>query len=120
MELMKLILPAILQPISRKKDKSCVLKFETRELNPTELMQLLPLEGTEGWLTYQPNQEKIEMPTENAVTSDLKTPSQRLKNALYRVYLQETTKGTYVGVFDNYYKEKVEKYIQHTLGKLDE
>lgn len=117
---MKLILPAILQPISRRKDKSCVLKFETREMSPTELMELLPLEGSEGWLTFQPNQEEVKLPEKNAEVSDLKTPSTRLKNALYRVFIQETEKGTYVGIFDNYYKEKMEKFIQHTLTKLED
>lgn len=113
------ILPAILQPVSRRKDKSSVLKFETRELQPSELIALMALEGAEGYLQFSPNQNFDEVPEENALVSDLKTPSQRLKSALYRVFIQETTKGTYIGIFDNYYKEKLEKYIQHTLSQLD-
>jgi len=117
---MKLILPAILNPLSRRKDKSVKLSFETRELSAEETIGLLALEGTEGYITFQPNEEEVKMPEANAVVSDLKTPSQRLKNALYRTFIQNTEKGTYVGIFDNYYKERMEKYIQHELSKLDE
>lgn len=117
---MTIILPAVLNPISRRKDKSVKLGFETRELTPAETLALMALEGTEGYVTFQPNKEEVQMPNEPAVVDDLKTPSQRLKNALYRVFLQETTKGTYVGVFDGYYKDKMERFIQHVLDKLDE
>lgn len=116
---MKIILPAILQPVSRRKDKSSVLKYETRELQPTELIALMALEGSEGWLQFSPNQTFDEVPDESAHVSDLKTPSERLRNALYRVFMQETTKGTYVGLFQQYYDQKLEKYIQHTLNQLD-
>lgn len=117
---MKLFLPVILNPISRRKDKSVLLKFDTRELNPEEVLQLMQLEGSEGWLTFQPNQEEVEMPDEMAKVSDLKTPSTRLRNALYRVYKHETDTGKYVGLFDTYYKDKLEKYIIHTLSQLPE
>lgn len=113
------ILPAILQPISRRKDKSSVLKLETRELQPSELIALMALEGAEGYLQFSPNQNFDEVPEENARVTDLQTPSVRLKNALYVVFKQETTKGTYVGLFQQYYDQKLEKYIQHTLNQLD-
>ena len=116
---MKLLLPAVLQPISRRKDKSSVLKLETRELQPAELIVLMALEGSEGWIQFSPNQTFDEAPEENAHVSDLKTPSERLRDALYVVFKQETTKGTYVGLFQQYYDQKLEKYIQHTLSQLD-
>ena len=113
------ILPVILNPISRRKDRSCLLKFDTRELETTELIALMALEGSEGWIQFSPNQDFDELPEEHAQVSDLKTPSQRLKNALYRVFMEETKKGTYVGLFQQYYDQKLEKYIQHTLSQLD-
>lgn len=115
-----LFLPTILQPISRRKDRSSVLKFETRELSPEEVLILLALEGTEGWLTFSPNQEEVETPDEVAKVDDLKTPSTRLRNALYRVYKHETDNGKYVGIFQNYYADKLEKFIKHTLAQLPE
>lgn len=116
---MKIILPAILQPISRRKDKSSVLKFETRELQPSELISLMALEGAEGWLQFSPNQQFEEAPEENAHVSDLKSPSVGLRDALYVVYKQETTKGTFIGLFQQYYDQKMEMYRQHTLKQID-
>jgi len=49
----------------------------------------------------------------------LKCKGSKLFDALYRVFMQETTKGTYVGLFQQYYDQKLEKYIQHTLNQLD-
>lgn len=115
----KILLPSILQPVSRRKDRSSVLKFETRELQPSELIALMALEGAEGFLQFSPNQDFDEVPEEHARVNDLLTGSQRLKNALYVVFKQETTKGTYVGLFQQYYDQKIEKYIQHTLNQLD-
>lgn len=117
---MKLILPAILNPLSRRKDKSVLLKFDTRELSAQETFELMNLEGTEGWITFQPNQEEVEMPEEIAKVDDLKSPSTRLRNALYRVYKHETDNGKYVGLFETYYKDKLEKFITHTLNQLPE
>ena len=33
--------------------------------------------------------------------------------------LDNWAKGTYVGLFQQYYDQKIEKYIQHTLNQLD-
>lgn len=113
------ILPAILKPINRRVDKSVMLKFDSRELQPSELIALMALEGAEGYLQFSPNQDFDEVPDTSAVVSDVKRPSERLKSALFRVFMQETTKGTYVGLFQQYYDQKLEKYIQHTLSQLD-
>lgn len=116
-----IVLPAILNPISRRKDKSVLLKFDTRELKPDETLSLMQLEGTEGWLHFSPNKlnsEEINFPETNAVVSDLESPSKRLMNALYRLYLQDVKQQKYVGIFQNYYNENMEKYISHTLNKI--
>lgn len=115
---MKVVLPVILNPISRRKDKSVKLSFETRELAPDEALALMNLEGSEGWLHFGPN-EKASLPTEIAIVDELKSPSERLRNALYRLFLQEKQKNKVIGLFDTYYKDQMEKYIAHTLSKLD-
>ncbi len=79
----------------------------------------MALEGAEGYLQFSPNQNFDEVPEESARVTDLKTPAVRLRDALYVVFKQETTKGTYVGLFQQYYDQKLEKYIQHTLSQLD-
>lgn len=115
-------LPAQLNPVSRRKDKSVKLSFETRELTSPEVMTLLSLEGSEGWLIYAPNESDIDegdVPDEK-VELDTKTPSQRLKSVLYVLYKQETKSGKYVGLFPNFYQEHMEKLIEFTKKKIEQ
>lgn len=111
---MSIVLPVILQPISRRKDKSVCLKFDTRELNPTEMMTLFPLEGSEGYILYSPNKEDLnekEIPKENSAL-DTKTPSQRLRSRIFVHYHQAVERGEYIGLGENFYKEQMEKIIE--------
>lgn len=108
---MKLLLPVIINPPTIRKDRSVALKMDTRELLPEEMMVLLSLSQSEGWMAFSPNQEDVpEIPEEDAELEG-KTISQRIKATLYILYKQSTEKGTYVGTFDNYYKEQGEKII---------
>lgn len=117
---MKIILPSILNPLSRRKDRSVKLSFETRELTPEETMGLMALEGSEGWLHFSPNENTVELPPETASVEPKKTPSSRLRSVLYILYTQDVEKGKYVGLFDNYYSEQIEKIIEHIKSKLDD
>ena len=47
---MKLILPVVLKPVSRKEDKSSTLRFDTRELEIEEIVELMRFEGEEIWI----------------------------------------------------------------------
>lgn len=116
---MKTILPAVLNPISRRKDRSVKLNFETRELTPTEVLSLMSLEGSEGWLMYQPNEYSSEEAQNALETSELgraevsiKSPSERLRSVIFVHYKQATEEGKYVGIFDTFYKEQLEKIIE--------
>lgn len=115
----KVLLPAILNPLSRRKDKSVKLSFDSRELTPEETLSLLALEGGEGWLCFSPNQEEIEVPNTHVEIGE-KSPSERLRNVLFVWYKQETEEGKYVGIFDNFRKEKMESIINGVKSKLKE
>lgn len=117
---MKIILPAVLNPISRRKDKSVKLSFETRELRPDELLSLLALEGSEGYLMYAPNEAEIdnsELPKEKA-SIGIKSPSELLSRALYAFYKQEEKEAKFVGTFKMFHDMYTEKYRQHIISKL--
>lgn len=116
---MKITLPTTLNPISRRKDKSIKLSFETRELSAEETMTLMALEGAEMWICLAPNAEEIEIPEERAEV-DEKSPSERLRNVLFVYYKQETEAGRYIGLFENFKKEKMERLIEFIKGKLYE
>lgn len=112
----------MLNPISRRKDKSVKLSLETRELSPSEILTLMSMEGEEGWLMFSSNQDELkeeDLPKENSELNQ-KTQSQRLRAVIYRLYLQETEKKQFVGTYENFYKERMEKLITFLKGKLDE
>ncbi len=111
---MKLTLPAILNPISRRKDKSVKLSFETRELRDDEVLALLKLEGSEGHLVYAPNEAEIDdtdIPDYKAEVG-VKSASERLRAVIYVHYKQSVEAGLYVGIADVFYKEQMEKIIE--------
>lgn len=115
----KIILPAVLKPISRRADKSVKLSLDTRELSPEEILTLMAMEGSEMWLCLAPNAEGIEdeIPEKNAEL-DEKSPSERLRNVLFVWYKQETEAGKFIGIFEQFRKEKMEKIIEGVKSKL--
>lgn len=114
----KLILPALINPPTIRKDGSIKLSFDSRELSPEEYMMVMGFRNTEGWLAFQPNEDGIpELPTERAEI-DTKTPSERLRNVLYVWFKQESDKGSFVGTFEAFRAEKLEKIIETIKGKL--
>jgi len=114
---MKIILPAIINPPRIRKDRSVSLTVETRELMPDEVLTILSLSGSEGWFAFAPNQEDVETPDTLAEVEG-KTPSERLRSALYVLYKQRIEEGQYVGLFDTFYKEQLEKLIEFIKGKI--
>lgn len=116
---MKILLPVQLNPISRRKDKSIKLSFETRELTPDETLTLMSMEGEEGWILFSSNPEisEGEIPQENAELNQ-KSQAERIRAVLYKLYVQDTQNQKYIGTFPNYYKEKTEKYIEFLKGLI--
>jgi hypothetical protein len=114
----KMILPASLNPISRRKDKSVKLSFETRELNPEETMILMAMEGAEMWLCMAMNEDEIPDVPEERAEVDEKTPSERLRGVLFVWYKQLTDSQKYVGTFENFKNEKMETIIEGVKKKL--
>jgi hypothetical protein len=81
-------------------------------------MTVLSLKHTEGWLTFSPNPDDVEIPEERAEL-DEKSASERLKNVIFVWYKQEVEAGKFVGLFETFRKEKMEKIIQTVKDKLD-
>lgn len=117
---MKILLPAIFDNLAFRKDGSVKLSYETPELAPEDLNFLLGQRNTQGWLLYSPNElQEEDVPPED---SDLerKTPSQRLRSVLFILYKQATDKGTFVGEFQTYYNESMERIITQLKDKIED
>jgi hypothetical protein len=114
----KLVLPAIINPPTIRKDGSIKLSFDSRELSAEEYMIVMGFRNTEGWLAFQPNEEGVpEIPETNAEI-DEKSPSERLRAVLFVWYKQETESGKFVGLYETFRKEKMEKIIETIKSKL--
>lgn len=109
---MQITLPAIFDNLAFRKDGSVTLKFESGELNSTDLMMLLGYRNTQGWLAFSPNKE-LKIPEEEA-NLDLKSPSELLRDALYVRFKEKNV----VGTFQTYYNEKMEQIRQNVLKDL--
>lgn len=114
---MKIILPAQINPPRLRKDGSANLSFDTRELTAEEIFTIMSLRHTEGWLAFAPNENDLDVPQENAEI-DEKSPSERLRAVLFVWYKQEVDAGKFVGLFDVFRKEKMEKIIETIKAKL--
>ncbi len=114
---MKITLPSQINPPRLRKDGSASISFDTRELTAEEIFTIMSLRHAEGWLCFAPNENEIDVPEERAEV-DEKTASERLRAVLFVWYKQETESGKYVGLFDSFKKEKMEKIIEGVKKKL--
>lgn len=119
---MKLLLPTVFDNLSFRKDGSVKLSFETPELSAEEIHFLLGQRNTSGNLLYSPFEITEDDVKDLPTVSDLeqKTPSQRLRSVLYILYKQAIDKGTFVGEFQGYYNENMERIIQKLKDKIDD
>lgn len=112
-------LPVIIVSLATKVDGSISIKMETRELSGQDSAKLFELRGTEGWAIFSPNEikdEDVTLPTERADPAvGTKTPSQRLRAVLYRLWEQGKS-GT---DFESFYRIKVESIIDKIKEKLE-
>jgi len=115
---MQIQLPATINPPRLRKDGSASISLDTRELTAEEIFTIMSLRHAEGWFVFSPNEEELQVP-ESPAEVDGKTPGERLNAVLYVLYKQQTEKGTYVGLFENFRKEKYEQLIEVIKKKLD-
>ncbi len=116
-----IVLAGILEGIStRKGDKSLKLTIGTQEVSPEKAGELMTFQDSHLYLamkeeTFNPSEiesfEKLKADFESG-----KTPSQRLRGVLYRVW--EAEPEGYQD-FNRFYDFKMETLIEHFKTKLD-
>jgi len=111
-------LPAYLTGFSSKSDGSASIRFSTQEISSEEFGLLKKYLNEFGYLLFKESYIKDEeIPEENPLEDDEKSPSRRLKAVLY-VYFMEVKKGEKTE-FNSFYKKEMEKIIDHIKTKLD-
>lgn len=115
-----IILPAQLNPISRRKDHSVKLSFETRELAPGELLSLMALEGDEMWIMLSHQSENLtpESLPNTKPELGIKSSSERMRDVIFVWYKQSVADKMFVGDFESFYKAKMEAIIEGIKTKL--
>jgi len=111
-------IPAILSRYASMADKGLRLTFETNELDNDDSAHLISLKGEFGYLVFVPRDkrpEDVDIPEYAVDFKGQKTPSQRLRAVIFRVW--QTTDKTLSS--ELYYNQKMDEIIEHLKKKLD-
>lgn len=115
---MSLIFPSIVESISTRSDGSLKVILGTQEANDETAAGLIRLRGK--YVKVLLSEENIIPDVVSAVegaallAGHQKTPSQKLRHVIYRLWQQEGT-----GDSDTFYKEKMNEIIESIKIKLD-
>ncbi len=103
------------QPVKRKKDLSLTLTFHTGEAQLDEYIHMIKNDNQLGNLIFVP--EGMENAPLEKITTDTinKKPSQQLRNVLFVLWKKKGEQGE----FDTFYRQQMEKYIQHIKDQLE-
>lgn len=110
--------PSTIHKIETMSDGGLKMTVYTQELAPIDEAEVMKLKRQLGMFVFAVSEQikeqdvpdvKVEFPNE-------KTPSQRLRNVLYRAWEQDS--GGYKD-FEIYYRAKVEKFIDFVKEKLN-
>lgn len=117
---MKITLPVQLNPVSRRKDRSVKLSFETRELQPSEILSLMSFEGAEMWLMLASVEAEIDHSTVPNTKPELgiKSRQERLRDVIFVWYKQSVAEQTFLGDFETFYNIKFDSIIDGVKTKL--
>lgn len=121
-EIQKMILiPAQLEAVTTRKDKTLKLTFGTNELTPVQASELFTTANQFGYLMFKEesfSRDEIDMveSLKTDLEDTMKKPSQRLRGVLYRNY-EMNNEG--FNTFSKYYDSKMEQLILHFKSKLD-
>lgn len=108
-------LPSYLTRFSSRSDGSAGISFTTQELSNEDFGLLKENLNKFGWLIFKEGDIQAEdIPVENPEDKD-KTPSKRLRSTLFVLWKHTGSSGD----FEVYYRNQVEKIIEHIKSKLD-
>jgi hypothetical protein len=116
-----IILPAIIESIVTRKDRTWKVSFGTQEMSPDKAASLLTMNQQLCYLAIKPEhfstEEEEAIDSLHADLSDAgKTPSQRLRSVLF-VNWQNDNQG--FTTFAAYYAHNMERIIEHYKAKLE-
>jgi len=116
---LKFQVPATVSKITTMADKSLRLQVDTQELSKEDKAEVFGLHECLGWFMFSEveivENDFKDLP-EIKVDGDNKTPSQRLRDRLFRYY--EST-HIHTDDFDGWYIKEMGRIGQHYLDKMN-
>ena len=112
-------IPSIFTRYASTADKGLRLTFETNELDPEVVAQVVSQRNRYGYLVFVPGDvkpEDVDVPEYVPEFKNDKTPSQRLRGVLYRLWEQSDKTNS----SDAFYAEKMNEIINHFKNKLED
>ena len=119
---MGIAIHSTIESVQTRKDKTLKITIGSQELDGKQMAELMSLNQTLAicYISEKSisNEEKqaIDNVTVEAPKDFGKSPSQRMRNVMYKVW--ETT-PTGVDNFDNYYDQQMERVIEHYKEKIE-
>lgn len=115
-----ILMPAILISYKSRVDRTLVLAFETNEPTPEQITNIALSVQCAGFLAFNKDAFKTEQlsiieETKADYEDKTKTPSKRLRNALFIAWKQ---KSEGYERFEDYYKFKMDMFINHVKKHL--
>lgn len=111
---------AILRDKGQLADNTRKIELFLQEADNQTLFEIIKQAGKIGWFVFKstPIKEKDlkDIPEVKREFEDEKSPSQRLRNCLYRYWEQQTAGNE---VFDDFYKRQMEIFINSVKEKLN-
>jgi len=108
--------PAILTRIAVTADGGLTLGFHTNELTPEEKLTAMNFHQRFGWLLFKESQyADSDVPSKDPPSDEGKTPSQRLRAALFVLWSQRGSKGD----FEAFYRDQLNAAIERVKRLLD-
>ena len=117
-----MFIPAILEGITSRSDKTIKLSFATQELSVGEagtlfsFLQSMVYLGIKEELFSRQEEDAIQNLKADSAEYQSKTPSQRLRSVMFVSY-QQSPEG--YDTFTRYYEHKMEQLINHFKSKLE-
>jgi hypothetical protein len=109
--------PSNIHKVETMSDGGLKLVIFTQELDPTDKAEVMNLYNKQGWFVFSDTGiTEVDIPTEQVEYQGEKTPGQRLRGVLYRLWEQD-----HAGFkdYETFYRSRMERLIEQIKEKLN-
>lgn len=115
--MIKVQFSSIVDGVNAKKDRTLSLRLGTQEMSAEDASHLLDMMGKQCWVAIAETEiEDLEIPEILPEMKGDKTPSQRLRAVLYKIWELKTDKKQ---TFPRWYEDYIFKFVEQLKEKLN-